>query len=156
MGLAFSLVPEAAPADEITANEQGADAGEKERLNEGILPISVDSRASEGLRKRFKGASQGSLGKLKMLDLSLWTLKSGDAPDVLNSCTGKLQSDEGMADLTLSILMKDRWLDRLAEALSLTRKSIEGLEIIGVPNDPKEIRAAAQNWKSPEHQEVTI
>jgi hypothetical protein len=97
----------------------------------------VEIRASEGLRKRFKGASQVSLGKLKMLDLSLWTLRSGYVADVLNSCTGKLQSDEGMADLTLSLLMKYRWLDRLADALSLTRKPIEGLETSECQMTPK-------------------
>lgn len=156
VGLAFGLVPEAAPTHDNTRDGQSVYASENGKQNEGILPFAVNSRASEGLRKRFKGASQGSLGELKMLDLSMFTLRSSDVGDILNSCTGKEQSDEGMADLTLSILMEEGWLDRLVEALSLTGKSIEGLEIIGVPSDSKEMGAAAQNGKSPGHQAVAL
>lgn len=150
VGLAFGLVPEAAAADGST------EAGEKEKQIEGILPFAVDSRASEGLRKRFKGASKGSLVDLKMLDLSLWTLRPGDIADILNACTGESQTGGGMVDMTLSVLMEDGWLKRLAEALSLRGRSIEGLEIIGIPSDPKEMRVAAQNGKSLGKQDVAV
>jgi len=148
VGLAVGLVPENAPADDATSNPESEEAGKTEKQNEGILPFAVDSRASEGLRKRFKGVSRGSLGKLKMLDLTLWTLRSNDVAQILNSCTGEQDTSDGIVELTLSVLMEDGWLQKLAEALSLTGKSIEGIEIIGVPSHPKEMRAAAQNGKS--------
>lgn len=145
VGLAFGLVPDATPAEE----EQNTNGREAKKQNEGVRPFAVSSRASEGLRKRFKGAKRGSLGKLKMLDLSLWTLRSSDVADILNSCIGKAESDEGMADLTLSILMEEAWLERLAEALSLTGQMIEGLEIVGVPSEPEDIRGAVQDGQGP-------
>jgi hypothetical protein len=156
VGLAFGLVPDAASTGEETAQEQSTNGGEAKAQNEGIRPFSVSSRASEGLRKRFKGAKQGSRGKLKMLDLSLWALRSSDVADILNSCIGKAGSDEGIADLTLSILMEEGWLDRLAEALSLTGKTIEGLEIIGVPSEIEEMGGAVQNRGSLGHQHVAL
>ena len=156
VGLAFGLVPEADPANEATGKEPGREAGKKETQNEGILPFAVDSRASEGLRKRFKGVSKGSLGRLKMLDVSLWTLRASDIADILNSCTGRTENGEGMVDMTISILMEEGWVDRLAEALSLTGKSIEGIEIIGVPTESTEISAVNPSGKSSVYQEFTL
>ena len=156
VGLAFGLVPEAAHADEATAEELGKEASEKGTQNEGILPFAVDSRASEGLRKKFKGVSKGSLGNLKMLDLSLWTLRANEVADVLNSCTGKTEDGECMIDITISILMEEGWVERLAEAISLTGKSIEGIEIVGVPSESTKMSALSRTERGLVRPEFTL
>lgn len=101
---------------------------------EGILPFPEYGRASSALRKRFEQLSSGSdLVKLRMLNISLWTLRPEEIGHVLYSCsaggTGVLE------DLCVSMLMKQEWWDELLKSLTYGSQHLEGLEVVGVPDD---------------------
>jgi hypothetical protein len=150
VGVAFGLIPERPSEIE---NDEGDD---KEKQIEGILPFAVDSRASESLRKKFS-TSTISLRELKMLDLSLWTLRSAEVGAILKSGgSGERGSSGKIADLTVSVLMEDGWWSKLLDAVGAAGDSLEGIEVIGVPSDTKEMRAAVQNGKSEGGSEVAL
>ncbi len=108
---------------------------------EGIVPFQVNSRASATLRKRFEVLSSGkALQHLKMLNLSMWTLRPEEVGQILYACasggSGSLADlcvcvslDEAEGDLTLD------WWDEILKSLTDKSQDLEGLEIVGVPSD---------------------
>jgi hypothetical protein len=154
VGLAFGLVPEG--PSEIENGDGNGDGDDKAEQIEGILPFAVDSRASESLRKKFS-TSTISLRELKMLDLSLWTLRSAEVGAILKSGGSGEQGRSGnIVDLTVSVLMEDGWWSKLVDAVGAAGGFLEGLEVIGVPSDTEEMRAAVQNGKSEGGPKVAI
>ena len=151
VGLAFGLLPETASD---TENGDGNETKGKEL--EGVLPFAVDSRASESLRKKFAVESTGSLHRLKMLDLSLWTLRPLEVGAILKSCSEQQGRSTKIVDLTVSLLMEDSWWSKFVEAIGTAGGSLEGLEIVGVPSETEEMRAAVQNGRSKEASEVAL
>ena len=152
LGLVFGLVPET-----ITdADTDHGETSEKDKQIDGILPFAVDSRASESLRNRFASESRGSLQDLKMLDLSLWTLRPKEVGVILRSCSGEQGSNANVVDLTASVLMEDAWWSKLVEAVGTAGGSLEGVEVIGVPSDTEEMRAAVQNSKTTGGSQVAL
>jgi hypothetical protein len=101
---------------------------------EGILPFPEYGRASSALRKRFEHLSSGKdLAKLRMLNISLWTLRPEEIEHVLYSCSGGGSGE--LEDLCVSLLMKRDWWDELLKGLTEKSQALEGLEVVGVPDD---------------------
>lgn len=101
---------------------------------EGILPFQVNSRATDTLVKRFAHLSTSKdLAGLKMLNLSMWTLRPGQVGEVLESCAAG--SGGELADLCISVSMDDGWWEELLKSLKGKSGELEGLEIVGVPSD---------------------
>jgi hypothetical protein len=101
---------------------------------EGILPFPEYGRASSALRKRFEHLSAGKdLGKLRMLNVSLWTLRPEEVGQILYSCAGG--GSGVLEDLCISVLMRPGWWDELLGNLRDHSQALEGLEIVGVPDD---------------------
>jgi len=108
---------------------------------EGILPFQVNSRASLALRKRFEQLSTGKkLADLKMLNLSMWTLRPEEVGEVLYSCAA--DGNGSLADLCVSVSMEAEqgglklgWWDGLLKSLTGKSQELESLEIVGVPSD---------------------
>jgi hypothetical protein len=104
------------------------------RRPEGILPFPEYGRASSALRKRFERLSSGKdLGKLRMLNISLWTLRPEEVGQVLYSCAGG--GSGVLEDLCISVLMRPGWWDELLKSLTDHSQALEGLEVVGVPDD---------------------
>lgn len=101
---------------------------------EGILPFPEYGRAASALRKRFEQLSAGKdLTKLRMLNTSLWTLRPEEIGHILYSCSG---GESGvLEDLCVSVLLKENWWDELLEGLTDRSQNLEGLELVGVPDD---------------------
>jgi hypothetical protein len=104
------------------------------RRPDGILPFPEYGRASSALRKRFERLSSGKdLVKLRMLNTSLWTLRPEEIGQVLYSCAGG--GSGVLEDLCISVLMKSGWWDELLKSLTGNSQALEGLEVVGVPDD---------------------
>ncbi|RVX70657.1 hypothetical protein B0A52_05309 [Exophiala mesophila] len=112
----------------------------------GILPFATDGRAPAALRKRFESAgAAGHLTGLRVLDLSMWTLRASEVGQILIACAGG-RPDPTLAHLTVSLLLEDGWLDSLVRALEHGRvaAALESLEIVGVPVEAKD---ADNDWQ---------
>ena len=110
---------------------------------EGVSPFGVDSNASDALRKKIENlsASEGKpLAHLKMLNLSMWTLRPHEVGQVVYACSGG--SSGQLVDLTVSVLMEGSWWNDLLASLVHKSAQLEGLEVIAVPSS-----AADANWK---------
>ena len=110
---------------------------------EGILPFPEYGRASSALRKRFEQLSSGQkLSQLRMLNTSLWTLRPEEVGPVLHACagggTGKLE------DLCVSVLLKSKWWDELLKSLTHQSPELEGLEVVGVPDDDQKEQVSSK------------
>jgi hypothetical protein len=144
VAVSFNLLapPKLPPQEDSLENdllEDPANLDEKGELidnkrPEGILPFPEYGRASSALRKRFEHLSSGkSLAKLRMLNISLWTLRPEEIEHVLYSCSG---GGSGMLeDLCVSVLMKTGWWEELVQGLTDKSQVLEGLEVVGVPDD---------------------
>lgn len=145
VGAGFDFVPQ--KVDEL-AEAAKAEDGQKEpeKLVEGILPFASDGRAPTALRKRFENQSyEGQMKTLKVLNLGMFSLRPAEVGEVVYACAGG--QDAGLVDLTVSILLEDDWVDKLAEGLAYKNvaAALEGIELIGVPDKAKE---AGEDWKS--------
>jgi hypothetical protein len=101
---------------------------------EGILPFPEYGRAASALRKRFEQLSAGNdMTKLRMLNTSLWTLRPEEIGHMLYSCSGG--GSGVLEDLCVSVLLKQGWWDELLESLTDRSQNLEGLELVGVPDD---------------------
>ena len=101
---------------------------------EGILPFPEYGRASSALRQRFEQLRAGEkLTELRLLNISLWTLRPEEIGPMVYACadggTGKLE------DLCISLLLKSGWWDELLKSLTDRCPELEGLEVVGVPDD---------------------
>jgi hypothetical protein len=110
---------------------------------EGILPFPEYGRASSALRKQFEHLSAGKdLGKLRMLNVSLWTLRPEEVGQILYSCAGG--GTGVLEDLCISVLMRPGWWGELLENLTDHSQALEGLEIVGVPDDGEKERVSTK------------
>ena len=114
MGASFDFVPER--QDDLREPEGDDGKERREKTNEGILPFANDGRAPAATRKRFEELSQGGqLKSLKVLNLGMWSLRAHEVGEVVYAAAGG--SEPGLADLTVSILLEEDWVDKLAESL---------------------------------------
>ena len=110
---------------------------------EGILPFQEYGRASTALRKRFEElGSEKKLTRLRMLNTSLWTLRPVEIGPILSACagggTGKIE------DLCVSVLLKSDWWDEFLKSLTGVCAELEGLEVVGVPDDDQKLEVSAK------------
>lgn len=105
---------------------------------EGILPFPEYGRASSALRKRFEQLGSGKkLTQLRMLNTSLWTLRPEELGPILPACVG--DGNRKLEDPCISVLLKSQWWDELLKSLTDKSPELEGLEVVGVPdNDQNE------------------
>jgi hypothetical protein len=68
-----------------------------------------------------------------MLNISLWTLRPEEVEQVLYSCGGG--GSGVLEDLCISVLMRPGWWDGLLQSLTDRSQALEGLEIVGVPDN---------------------
>jgi len=142
MAASFNLAPPLPPAPaeegqealEDPANlDENGELFDKKRP-EGILPFQVNSRAGAALLKRFQQFSTGKgLAHLKMLNLSMWTLRAEEVGQVLYSCAAG--GSGSLGDLCVSVSLDESWWDALLQGLTGNSQVLEGLEIVGVPSD---------------------
>jgi hypothetical protein len=119
--------------------DENGELGDSKR-SEGISPFPEYGRAAAALRKRFEQLSAGKdLAKLRMLNTSLWTLRPQEIGHMLYSCSGG--SSGALEDLCVSVLLKQDWWDELLESLTDRSQSLEGLELVGVPDDDQQEQA---------------
>jgi hypothetical protein len=151
VGASFDFVPQR--QDDLQEGEADEDGKDKPlgKLNEGVLPFACDGRAPTATRKRFEALSHaGQLKSLKVLNLGMWSLRPAEVGQVVYACAGG-SSRPGLADLTVSVLLEDGWVEKLAKGLDHgdVAAELESVEIIGVPD-----RAAAgeeaesDDWKA--------
>lgn len=133
VSLNFSSPPE----EDSEASMQAEKPEDQEELKaqDGILPFASDGRASLGIRQKFEalgGGKDGGVG-LKVLNLSMYSLRPAEVGEIVSVCaTG---GAGGLAGLTVSTLLEEKWLETLSGELARkdAGKYIESLEIIGVP-----------------------
>lgn len=133
VGASFSFVP--VTEDELAESTKDAEGKEvKEKPAEGVLPFASDGRAPTAAKKRFESLSVGgALSSLRVLNLSMWTLRATEVGHLLYASAG---GEPGrLVDLTASVLLEDGWFDKLVEGLEYKSvgAAIEGIEIVGVP-----------------------
>ena len=130
-------------------DELDKESGQPSGAASGVLPFANDSKASVALRKRFENLSGGELAELKVLNLSMWTLTADEVAQLLYACGKGVADGGGLIDLTVSVLMNEEWVQSLVQAISGSgaAKTLEGVEIIGVPAKAKE---EGEDWKSGE------
>ena len=134
LSLNFSSPPE----EDSEASMQAEKPEDQEELKaqDGMLPMASDGRASLAVRKRFEALSGGKgrgLG-LKVLNLSMYALRPGEVGEIAYACAAGGDS-AGLVGLTASVLLEEKWLESLSKGLAHkdAGKSVESLEIIGVP-----------------------
>lgn len=144
VGASFSFVP--VTEDELAETTKDADGKEtKEKPAEGVLPFATDGRAPTAVKKRFESLSaDGALSSLRVLNLSMWTLRATDVGDLLYASAGG--EPGGLVDLTASILLEEGWFDKLVAGFEHkgVGAALEGLEIVGVPVKGKE---EGEDWQ---------
>lgn len=125
------------PDEDSEASMQAEKPEDQEELKaqDGILPFASDGRASLGIRQKFEALSarkDGSVG-LKVLNLSMYSLRPAEVGEIVYTCAAG--GAGGLAGLTVSVLLEEKWLETLSRELAHkdAGKSIESLEIIGVP-----------------------
>lgn len=140
VGFGCGLVEEAEGDKELGDGKE-----EKSGVVGGVLPYASDSRATRATEERFGkfDTDPKALAGLKVLNLALWTLTVKDVKEILGRIRASVEGDEnhtGLIDLTLSVLMADNWVQDLADALKESGpavRSLEGIEIVGVPSIAK-------------------
>lgn len=111
----------------------------QETTPKGILPFASDGRASAAMRERFTESS-GKLTEMRVLDLSMYTLKTTELGELIACCkdTTNNNNKTQLLNLTVSVLMEEGWFEGLLGQLSGKCPSLEALEVIGVPNVRKD------------------
>ncbi|KEF58547.1 uncharacterized protein A1O9_06473 [Exophiala aquamarina CBS 119918] len=144
VGASFSFVP--VTEDELAEATKDADGKETtEKPAEGVLPFASDGRAPTAVKKRFENLSaDDSLSSLRVLNLSMWTLRATDVGNLLYTSAGG--GPGGLVDLTASILLEEGWFDKLVAGFEHkgVGAALEGLEIVGVPVKGKE---EGEDWQ---------
>lgn len=143
VGASFAFVP--ATKDDL-ASDEATNAATDSAPALGILPFATDGRAPTALRKRFESPSAAdNLTSLRVLDLSMWTLRAREVGEILQACAGG-RPDPTLAHLTVSLLLEDGWVDSLLNGLEHghAAAALESLEIVGVPVEAKD---AGSNWQ---------
>lgn len=144
VGASFSFIP--VTEDELAETTKDAEGKEtKEKPAEGVLPFASDGRAPTAAKKRFENLSaDGALSSLRVLNLSMWTLRATEVGELLYASAGG--SPGGLVDLTASVLLEDGWFDRLVAGLEHkgVGAALEGVEIVGVPVKGKE---EGEDWQ---------
>ena len=142
VAVSFNLASPPAPAvsqDSAEDLEDPANLDENEELidgrrPEGILPFPAGGRVVGALLNRVRELEKGGLVGMKMMNLSLWTLRLDEVGEVLDAC-------RSLVDLTICVEMDGKaraeWWRLLLKALRDNGKELEGLEIVGVPSDRK-------------------
>ncbi|EXJ64328.1 hypothetical protein A1O7_00664 [Cladophialophora yegresii CBS 114405] len=146
VGASFDFVPQRRDElQEAEADEEGKDKP-LGKLNEGVLPFACDGRAPSAARKRFETLSHGGeLKDLKILNLAMWSLRPAEVGHVVYACAGGARP--GLADLTVSVLLEDGWVEKLASGLDQggVAAELESLELVGVPDRAEE---EGDDWKA--------
>ncbi|ETI28261.1 hypothetical protein G647_00710 [Cladophialophora carrionii CBS 160.54] len=147
VGASFDFVPQR--QDDLQEAEADDDGKDKPvgKPNEGVLPFACDGRAPAATRKRFETLSHGGeLTSLKVLNLGMWSLRPDEVGQVVYACAGGSRSP-GLADLTVSVLLEDGWVGKLAKGLDQNgvAAELESVEIIGVPDRAEE---EGDDWKA--------
>ncbi|KAJ9609178.1 hypothetical protein H2200_006950 [Cladophialophora chaetospira] len=146
VGASFDFVPQR--QDDLQEGEADDDGKDKPKgkLNEGILPFANDGRAPTAVRKKFESLSHGGqLKNLKVLNLGMWSLRPQEVGEIVYAAAGG--AEPGLADLTVSILLEEGWVQKLAEGLKYkgVATELESIEIVGVPDQAKE---EGDDWKA--------
>ena len=68
-----------------------------------------------------------------MLNTSSWTLRPEELGPVLQACAG--DGNGKLEDLCISVLLKSQWWEELLKSLTDKSPELEGLEVVGVPDD---------------------
>jgi hypothetical protein len=150
VGASFDFVPQR--QDDLQEGEADEDGQDKPlgKLNEGVLPFACDGRAPTATRKRFETLSHaGQLKSLKVLNLGMWSLRPAEVGQVVYACAGG-SSRPGLADLTVSVLLEDGWVEKLAKGLDHggVAAELESVEIIGVPDRVAGEEGERDDWKA--------
>jgi hypothetical protein len=161
VGAGFGLVevsPEEIPdADAPEAQIKDSEGNrmidsKRKEVASGILPFASDSRATTALKDHIQQSKADDLAGLKVLNLSLWTITIDDLGKILSkihpaSSAKSPAGENGLVDLTASILLQNDWLTALTSLLSESPsgKTLLGLEIVGVPSAPV---TEGEDWAS--------
>ena len=149
MGASFNLLPPPPPPLAEEGQEPLEDPANLDKEGklydnkrpEGIAPFQVNSRASAALRKRFEMLSSGNaLQHLKMLNLSMYTLRPKEVGSILYACASG--GSGSLVDVCVSVFLEGSegdlrldWWDEILRSLTDKSQSLEALEIVGVPDD---------------------
>ncbi|EHY54717.1 hypothetical protein ABEF92_004104 [Exophiala dermatitidis] len=168
VGASFDFVPEAvdelAEEEDKDGDQQNGNEGEgeekkkkKENIAEGILPFASDGRAPAALKKRFEDlreAGDGALQSLRVLNLGMWSLRPAEVGEiVVKACAGGSGGKAGLADLTVSVLLEENWIEEFIKGFGEkdngTAPDLEGIEVIGVPSNANEVGEGEDgpDWK---------
>jgi hypothetical protein len=150
VGAGFGLVEELERDKSLEEPAEDENDGSKTSAAGGILPFASDSRATAALKKRFASFKRAELATLKVLNLGMWTLTVEDIKNILLAISpAQGKAELGLIDLTISVLLTQDWLSELSKVLgeSPATKTLEGLEIIGVPSLSKPSGSATGSAK---------
>ena len=120
--------------DDLAMKAEKSEDQEDLKAQDGILPYASDGRASQAIVAKLKALKDA---ECSVLNLTMFAVIVEDICGIVSSL---YRSGSGIVDLSVSVLMTEGWYEKLVEGLAGNNagKSLESLEVVGVPISSKE------------------